>query len=318
MDVLSDAIAAMRLGQPSSNRLRARNDAWCIRLDPYDGAGFHIVLRGSCWVLPDGGDPVMLGPGDAVLLPHGTGHVLADATADPTALARAVPFEQWRDEIIGIDAQTAEFEILCGKYRLDRRGQHPLVEELPELIHLPSRVGDRLELRAAIDLLGRELDQRAPGSCIAVPGLLDLLLIYMVRSWMHEHRTGIWSAALTDSVTAAALRALHTDPAAPWTNDRLAVETGVSRATLARRFTALVGQPPMGYLTWWRLTRAAALLRETGESLAAIAEQVGYATPYAFSHAFKRQFGTTPGRYREKSSAPAEPPAAARYRSSGR
>jgi AraC-like DNA-binding protein len=306
MDVLSDAIAAMRLGQPSSNRLRARNGAWCTRLDPYDGAGFHIVLRGSCWVLPEGGDPVLLGPGDAVLLPHGTGHALADAPVDAAALARAVPFEQWRDQILETDAQTAEFEILCGKYRLDRRGRHPLIDELPALIHLPSRVGDRVELRAAIDLLGRELDQRAPGSCIAVPGLLDLLLIYMIRAWMDEHRTGIWPAALSDSVTAAALRALHTAPAAPWTNDRLAVETGVSRATLTRRFTSLVGQPPMGYLTWWRLTRAAALLRETGEPLAAIAEQVGYATPYAFSHAFKRQFGITPGRYREKSSAPAE------------
>lgn len=299
MDVLSDAIAAMRLGQPSSSRLRYGNHSWCTRLDPYDGAGFHVVLRGSCWVLPDGGAPVSLGPGDAVLLPHGTGHVLADSPADAATLARAVPFGRWRDEIVETDSHTAEFEILCGKYRLDRRGQHPLVEELPPLIHLPARIGDHPELRAAIDLLGRELDRRAPGSCIAVPGLLDLLLIYMLRAWMDEHRTGIWPAALTDSVTAAALRALHTDPAAPWTNDRLAAETGVSRATLARRFTALVGQPPMSYLTWWRLTRAAALLRDTDTPLAGIAGQVGYATPYAFSHAFKKQFATTPGRYRE-------------------
>lgn len=98
--------------------------------------------------------------------------------------------------------------------------------------------------------------------------------------------------------TSAALRALHSDPAAPWTNDRLAAEAGVSRPTLARRFTALVGRPPMAYLTWWRLTYAATLLRDTADPLAAIARQVGYAGPYAFSHAFNREFGTTPGRYR--------------------
>lgn len=308
MDVLSDAIAAMRLGQPSSNRLRSRGGGWCTRLDPYDGAGFHIMLRGSCWVLPDGGDPVLLGPGDAVLLPHGIGHVIADSPADPATAARAIPFERWREEIVEVDSRTAGFEILCGKYRLDRRGQHPLVEELPALIHLPARIGEHPELRAAIDLLGRELDRRGPGSCIAVPGLLDLLLIYMLRAWMDDHRTGVWPAALNDPVTAAALRALHTDPSAAWTTDRLAAETAVSRATLARRFTALVGQPPMGYLTWWRLTLAAASLRDTSEPLATIAEQVGYATPYAFSHAFKRQFGTTPGRYREKYYAPTESP----------
>ncbi|WP_067892812.1 AraC family transcriptional regulator [Nocardia vaccinii] len=299
MDVLSDAIASMRLGQPSSSRLRTRERGWSTRLAAYDGAGFHIVLRGNCWVLPDASDPVLLGPGDAVLLAHGTEHVLADHPLDEHAAARAVPFDRWRDEqTLEIPSNTVEFEVLCGKYQLDRRGQHPLVAELPQLIHLPTRIGDRIELRSAIDLLGLELDRRGPGSCIAVPGLLDLLLIYMIRAWMAESRTGLWPAALTDPITAAALRALHTDPAAPWTIDRLAAETGVSRATLARRFTTLVGQPPMGYLTWWRMTRAAVLLRDTENPLADIASQVGYATPYAFSHAFTRQFGLSPGRFR--------------------
>ncbi|WP_280378730.1 helix-turn-helix transcriptional regulator [Nocardia wallacei] len=131
-----------------------------------------------------------------------------------------------------------------------------------------------------------------------MPSLLDLLLISMIRAWMAESGTGVWPAALTDTVTAAALRALHTDPAAHWSNDRLAAEVGVSRATLTRRFATLVGQPPMGYLTWWRLTRAAGLLRETTDPLSAVAEQVGYATAYAFAHAFEKQFGMSPGRYR--------------------
>ncbi|WP_082598596.1 AraC family transcriptional regulator, partial [Kitasatospora sp. Root107] len=213
--------------------------------------------------------------------------------ADPAAVARAVPFEQYAGP-----AETGGTELLCGKYRLDRSRVHPLLAELPDVVHLPNRVGAHPELRFAIDLLGRELAEARPGSCLAVPSLLDLLLVYLVRAWLAGATTGAWPTALGDPVTAAALRALHTDPAAPWTNDRLAAEAGVSRPTLARRFTTQVGRPPMAYLTWWRLTFAATLLRDTADPLATIAERVGYAGPYAFSHAFNREFGTTPGRYR--------------------
>ncbi|MCX4539567.1 AraC family transcriptional regulator [Streptomyces sp. NBC_01565] len=300
MDVVSDAIAAVRIGRPSSNRMRV-SGSWCARFDAYDGAGFHVVLEGGCWLLPDGGgDPVSLGTGDAVLLPHGTGHVIADSPVDAAAVRRAVPFEDWQagEGPRQPPGAPGAVEMLCGKYRLDRSRTHPLMAELPKVVHLPNRVGSHPELRAAIDLLGRELGGQRPGAWIAVPSLLDLLLVYMVRSWMDEGASGSWSAALGDPVAAAALRALHADPAAAWTNDRLAAEAGVSRPTLARRFTALVGRPPMAYLTWWRLTFAATLLRDTQDPLAAIAHRVGYATPYAFSHAFNREFGTTPGRYR--------------------
>lgn len=304
MDVVSDAISAVRIGRPSSNRVRV-DGGWCARFAPYEGAGFHVVMEGSCWLLPDNGAPITLGTGDAVLLPHGTGHVIADSPADATTVERAVPFERWAagGRPPRQPAASREVELLCGKYRLDRSRAHPLMEELPEVVHLPNRVGVNLELRSAIDLLGRELDGQRPGACIAVPTLLDLHLVYMIRSWMTEGAVGgapagAWPAVLGDPVTAAALRALHSDPAAPWTNDLLAAEAGVSRPTLARRFAALVGRSPMAYLTWWRLTHAAALLRDTPDSLATIAHRVGYGTPYALSHAFNREFGTTPGRYR--------------------
>jgi transcriptional regulator GlxA family with amidase domain len=175
--------------------------------------------------------------------------------------------------------------------------------ELPEVVHVPRRVGSHLELRAAIDLLAGELDGTRPGACVVVPNLLDLLLVYLLRSWLAETTTGAWPRALGDPVTAAALRAMHSAPAAPWSNDRLAAAAGVSRPTLARRFTALVGRPPMTYLTWWRLILAATLLRDTTETLAVIAARVGYGSPYALSHAFHREFGTTPGRYRAQAAA---------------
>ncbi|MFF0221571.1 helix-turn-helix domain-containing protein [Streptomyces sp. NPDC004629] len=129
---------------------------------------------------------------------------------------------------------------------------------------------------------------------------------------MTEATSGAWPRVLGDPVTAAALRALHSNPAAPWSNDRLAAEVGVSRPTLARRFTALVGRPAMAYLTWWRLILAATLLRDTPDTLATIAGRVGYGSPYALSHAFAKEFGSTPGRYRAQAAKRSAPPAVPR------
>ncbi|MGW5156954.1 cupin domain-containing protein [Nonomuraea wenchangensis] len=313
MDVVSDAISAVHLGHPWFQRVRA-SGSWCARLDAYDGAGFHVVLKGNCRLLTDGGASVSLGVGDAVLLPHGTGHVIADARLDAEVAARkAVPFEQWLGETPPRARPDRDgTEMICGRYWLDCSRMHPLMTELPEIVHLPSRVGTHLELRAAIDLLAGELDEARPGSCVALPNLLDLLLVYMIRAWMTETTSGAWPSALGDSVTAAALRAMHSHPAAPWSIDRLAAEAGVSRPTLARRFTTLVGRPPMAYLTWWRVILAATLLRDTKETLAAIADRVGYGSPYALSHAFQREFGTTPGRYREATNRRATPDASPR------
>ncbi|MEY9943638.1 AraC-like DNA-binding protein [Kitasatospora sp. GAS1066B] len=301
MDVLSDAISAVRVGRPSSTRLRVAG-TWCARLAAYEGAGFHVVLRGGCWLLPDGGGaPVTLNTGDVVLLPHGTGHVLASGPMERQAIARATVFEEWaaRGATPPPPETPGAAELLCGKYRLDRSHPHPLMAELPAVVHLPNRVGGHPELRSAIDLLGREVTQGAPGAGVVLPGLLDLLLVYLVRAWMAESDGTGWSAALADPVVADALRALHEAPEHAWSNELLAARVGVSRATLARRFTALVGRAPMAYLAWWRMTTAATMLRDTQAPIDTIARRVGYGSPYALSHAFNRAFGTTPGRYRD-------------------
>lgn len=298
VDVVSDAIAVVHLGHPWSHRVRAGGH-WCARVESYQGAGFYVVMTGNCWLLSDGGAQIHLSAGDAVLIPHGAGHVIGSHPIDPAVAAReAVPLESLR---AGTDMRAPDqedAEMLCAKYWLDCSRMHPLMKELPEVVHLPHRIGSHLELRAAISLLSGELDERKPGSGIALTNLLDLVFVYTIRCWMAEATCGSWPGALGDPVTAAALRAMHTHPMSSWSNDRLAATAGVSRPTLARRFTALVGRPPMAYLTWWRLILAANLLRNSGETLAAIASQVGYGSPYALSHAFKREFGVTPGRYR--------------------
>ncbi|SEG94197.1 AraC-type DNA-binding protein [Thermomonospora echinospora] len=327
MDVLSDAVTAMRTGRPHSSRTRLRAP-FGIRFRPLDGAGFHVVLRGSCWLLPAHGAPIMLGVGDVAFLPRELGHAIADSPKRPLTDARIT----YDDLSLGEERRPtkravgreegpgAGTELLCGAYRLDQSRVHPLLTELPEVVHLPARVGRHPALRGAIELLGHELaaDPR-PGGDAALPALLDLLLLYILRAFYEEqpdHVTTGWGAALRDPVVGAALRAIHQDPARPWTVESLATQTGLSRAAFARRFTATVGFPPLAYLTWWRMTIAARLLGDTDLPLRAVAERTGYMSEFAFARAFKREFAIAPGRYRAHTAAARRAPTPPRAKTS--
>ncbi|MFF2148622.1 AraC family transcriptional regulator, partial [Kitasatospora sp. NPDC058190] len=183
------------------------------------------------------------------------------------------------------------------------RGKPPLT--LPDLIHLPADPSRHPELHAAVQLLASEVGNPRLGTAAAVPALLDTLLMYILRIWLaepptHGSTTG-WAAALNDPGVTAALHAVHRDPTAPWTVAKLAAEAGLSRAAFARRFTSMIGQPPLGYLTWWRMTTAARLLQATEVPLRSIAAQVGYTSEFAFATAFKRTHGLAPGAYRRMS-----------------
>ncbi|MEV6201184.1 AraC family transcriptional regulator [Streptomyces sp. NPDC051771] len=310
MDVLSDAIAAMRTGRPHSSRT-VRFAPWGFRFAPGKGAGFHVVLQGSAWLLPpDDAPPVRLGPGDVVLLAHGTGHGLADRPDTPLVDAAPAPDGSWPTPPDRGPIGPDETLLLCGAYQLNRSRAHPLLTELPPYVHFPARVGAHPRLRAAVDLLGAELAEPQPGSDALVPALLDTLLVYLLRTWWLDGRadrsTG-WSAALSDPAVASALRALHADPARTWTVEELGALGGLSRAAFARRFTALVGRAPLAYLTWWRMTAAGRLLRTGDLPLRAVAERAGYTSEFAFAKAFKREYGIAPGQYRKGAD---EPPAA--------
>ncbi|WP_058043339.1 AraC family transcriptional regulator [Streptomyces roseifaciens] len=303
MDVLSDAIAAMRTGLPHSSR-SVKRAPWGVRFPASDGSGFHVVLQGSAWLLPpDGAEPVRLGPGDVVFLAHGYGHGLADDPGTPLEDARSKPDGSWpslrdRGPVRGDDTL-----MLCGAYRLNKARAHPLLTDLPPFIHLPARIGAHDRLRAAIELLGAELADPQPGSDAVVPALLDTLLLYLLRTWWMTKRpeeSSGWAAALGDPAVTAALHAIHDDPAHPWTVEELAARAALSRAAFARRFTALVGQPPLAYLTWWRMTTAGRLLREGDAPLRTVAERAGYTSEFAFAKAFKREYGVAPGRYRKQ------------------
>ncbi|MFD3513421.1 AraC family transcriptional regulator [Streptomyces sp. NPDC058657] len=312
MDILTEALASMRTGNPASVRTIGRAP-WGLRLPPVVGAGFHVVLYGTCWLIPAGSAPVPLGPGDVVFLRDGGGHVLADHPATP-------PEEPGEDAYEGVSGNPGnspigtfrlggegpETRLLCGSYDLDQGRPHPLVRQLPEVIHLQTGHGRHPELSAAVHLLGAELENPRIGSDGIVPSLIDSLLLYILRAWLDDQAPAAvdgWAAALGDPAVAPVLAAMHADPAAQWTVESLAERAGLSRAAFARRFAMLVGEPPMSYLTHWRMTTAARLLRESDTPLTAVAARAGYGSEFAFAKAFKRAYGLAPGGYRRQTAA---------------
>lgn len=304
LDVLSDVIAVMRSGSPLSTRVSFRAP-WAQRFDSGDGAAsFHVVLQGTCWVVREGNEAQPVGAGDVLFFPRGGAFTLADSPAARPRSGVCTPEDprfagRYASEAAAGDG--AETVVLGGAYRLAPTRMHPLLRDLPELVHLRAGLGHRAELRAAIELLSAELEQPRLGTYAIIPALLDTMLLYLLRAWLEEQPVAGgsgWAAALRDPSVAAALHAIHRDPARPWTVASLAAEAGLSRAPFARRFTTLVGQPPLTYLTWWRLTTAGRMLLDSEAPLAAIAGSVGYASEFAFANAFKRQHGLAPGRYR--------------------
>ncbi|GAA3205756.1 AraC family transcriptional regulator [Dactylosporangium siamense] len=307
MDVLSDVITVMRTGRPRSARV-AWHAPWAQQFAAVPGAaGFHVILQGPCWLVLPGADPVPLGAGDVVFRPHGDGHTLAGSPSTRPTTPACDPndpqlLQRYATDTVGVPTGAPVTVTLCGAYEVDPARVHPLVRDLPELIHLPAHLGRHPSLRATVDLLAAELERPGLGTDAIVPALLDTLLLHILRAWLERPpalaTTTGWAAALNDPATTAALQAMHRDPARPWTVAALAAEAGLSRAPFARRFTTLLGQPPLTYLTWWRMTTAARLLQESDAPLGVIAAKVGYSSEFAFAAAFKRRHGTAPGRYR--------------------
>ncbi|MFJ9780453.1 AraC family transcriptional regulator [Amycolatopsis sp. NPDC101161] len=303
MDVLADVLAALRAGTPVAAHTEACAP-WGLRFDHVTGASFHVVLQGTSWLTPLAGgpdfEPVELGPGDVVLLGRGVPHAMTSMPGTPlidfrpTRPSATTPFGR-----VSVPGPGARATIVCGAYRLRRHRPHPLLRDLPEVLHLPAVPGRHPGLRALVQLLGDELAAHPPGAAVVAPSLVDALLVYMLRAWLQETADAAgWSGALADPVTARALDAIHGDPARAWTVEQLGAAAGLSRAAFARRFTSLVGEPPLTYLTRWRMTTAAQLLRESDRPVAQVAAAVGYGSAFAFSKAFRREYATTPGGYR--------------------
>jgi AraC-like DNA-binding protein len=281
---------------------------WGLTLDAIPAAAFHAIAEGAAWLRVHGsGDNsgIWLTPGDIILLPGGAAHTLASAPGartQPWARLAATQALAPGGEI-SVGTGTAHTRILCASYQQDPAIALPLLTLLPDVVHIPaSRANPGLD--TTLRLLAHELAQPQPGAAAVLNRLVDILLVQVLRIWL---TTGVsstgpasWLSALTDPVAGPALAMLHAQPGRPWTVDSLAAGIGVSSATLARRFTAKVGEPPAAYLTRWRMDLAAKRLRDTDDTVGVIARSLGYTSEYAFNRAFTRHRGTPPGRYRSQ------------------
>lgn len=303
MDVLGDVLELARVDASLMATFDARAP-WAIELPARQGATFHAVVAGTCWFSVGDAPARQLTPGDLVLLPAGARHQLA---SDPGLPTRRFDEDLKRSLIrpngeLVLDGPGVRTRILCAGYHY-AAAVHPLLGLLPPVLHVATaQPVSGPWLRSVLDLLAHETRSgAATGSGTAAVRLLDLLLIHVVRAWLDTEGDTIdpsWLRGLRDPLTAQVLAVLHERPGHDWTLDTLAATVNVSRATLVRRFTRHVGEPPLTYLTRWRLDVAARTLRDTTLPVATIAHQMGYTSEFAFNRAFARLHGQPPGRYR--------------------
>jgi AraC-like DNA-binding protein len=268
----------------------------------------HIVTSGEALLRIDGAERAHLGPGDVALVRPQLDHELVRRHGAPVrTLAELEAFRIFgTDEFDVPDHATTPSDdlgtdVLCGSYRLDTQICAMLFTNLPDVVHVRAMDGaTTLELRSVIDLMSDEIRFDRPGRNTVLDRLLDVVVLFVLRSWFDSSggAAPTWYRAMSDVDVRRALELMHTEPSRKWTIDTLAREVGVSRATLARRFTHLVGTPPSTYLRDWRMQLAAQQIRDGNRSLRTIARSVGYGSEFAFSAAFRRQIGSTPSQYR--------------------
>lgn len=266
---------------------------------------FHIVAQGGCWLGVEGHAPVWLDEGDAVVLPYGDAHTLSGreqaATVPASALLSPPP---WHDiQILRHGGNGSLTQLICGFLQCDELQFHPFLRHLPPLLHV-TPVADSQDawLASTLRHTAHEACHAQPGARCMLPRLTELMFVEILRKHMRAlsaDEVG-WFAAVNDPVAGAVLKLLHTAPLEPWDVDSLARRIGTSRSVLAGRFTHYLGQPPMQYLTHWRLQLAAQALKTSDQPLKRIAEQSGYKSEAAFSRAFKRCLGSPPADWRRR------------------
>jgi AraC-like DNA-binding protein len=189
---------------------------------------------------------------------------------------------------------------ICGGYRLAAGVRHPLTSVLPDVVVITAAEARGTGLGAAVALIAAEVDGTDPGAPAVMASLVDLLLVYLLRTWFAGHHDDAgWGRALSDPTVGTVLSLIHTDPGRAWTLDTLARAARTPRATLTRRFATLTGQSPIAYLTAWRMSLAARRLRDGDATVRQIAQETGYDSEFAFARAFKRATGSAPGQYRK-------------------
>jgi AraC-like DNA-binding protein len=314
MDALTGLLSEVR----SSGAVIGRTiltPPWSIRFADRAPLTLVSMLRGGGWIVPDEGQQVAIREAEVAIVVGSEPFVVADTpyASAPLTYTRSAAghctaaggTEATDEPPLGLrtcgESTDGPMVLLTGSYQVWGRVSASLLGALPRVLVVP-HAG---ELCPVLDLTVAEMERDTPGQQAVLDRLLDLLLLSALREWfaLPGAKSPGWYRAMGDGVVGRALRLLHKYPARAWTVTDLASRVGVSRATLARRFTDLVGEPPMAYLTSWRLCVATDLLEHTSATVDAIARQVGYESAFGLSVAFKRVYGTRPSQHRAAISA---------------
>ncbi len=286
---------------------------WSVRIEDEAPLTVVAMVRGRLAVWFDGGQPMVFEPGDIALIRGPDHYTMADrfdrpptVRVDPDQRCWAIGGNGDADQELpdggyfgtrswGNDPD-GPIHLLVGSYAIDSEVGRGLLDSLPTVARLAPDEWDSPVVAMLADEVGRD----AAGQEVVLDRLLDLLLVTAVRAWFDRPGAEAprWFRGRADPVIGDTLQRLHDQPDHRWTVADLAREAGLSRAALARRFTDVVGEPPMTFLTNWRLTLAADLLCQPAETVSSVAAKVGYGSPYAFSSAFKRSHGVSPRQYR--------------------
>lgn len=263
---------------------------------------FHIIREGQAWVGARG-EYIELEPGDLAVLPHADRHLMGSRPerTEPVPIADLLPPSPWQGVPICRFAGGGDNAgVVCGYLKCDELLFNSFMRRLPPVFRVRPPTGPCLDLiNACINYALDERSHPPGGSAPLMTRMPELLLIEALRLYSEDNASDTgWLAAISDPVAGRALALLHAEPARRWTVDELACRAATSRSVLDERFRKLLGQPPMRYLTEWRMQVAADLIKDTGAKLAAVAEAVGYGSEEAFGRAFLRHLGVTPGQWR--------------------
>ncbi len=289
-------------------------EPWGLELPPMpDCVWFHVVTEGEANIEVNG-DTCRVRAGDLVLIPHGNGHRAWGTQPAPTPSVFSLPHDYYSDQyaLLRHGGGGERTHVVCGGIRFDHPAARHLIEALPAMIHIEASRSTRADwMQATLELMAEETRYVRPGSEAVISRLCDIVVIQAIRTWIERDpaaQTG-WLGALRDEHVGAAIAGIHADPAHDWTVATLADEATMSRSAFAARFTELVGESAMRYVTRWRMHVALELLRNGDSTVAAAAAEVGYDSEAAFSRAFKRVTGSTPRAARNADAVIARAPA---------